>query len=167
MAQCRSGGATPALPLLKILPTSRSPSFLPLAPPFPQNTGKEMLTEPSLSPPQPRPPPVSFFPYSSSLLSHFSLLTTTDFFFYNSDFLHFSQLSPLLSCLTLLNQQHVGLMETRPRPILLKPAGFSLVDLISLNSIYIQKRERTCRERKDTAAMFSQVAEFVKYHNTY
>lgn len=114
LSRSRSGGATPALPL----PTK---SFLSLsfAPPFPEKTGEEMLAEPSLSPPQAVPPPLSFFLFLSfprhlilSLISPFSLLAST--IFIPPSFCIFSPNSPPnSSCLTLLNQQHVGLMETR------------------------------------------------------
>lgn len=123
VAQCRSGGATPALPLPEILPTSLLPPLLLF----------HWILERKCwqSPPSPLlnlclPHFLSFFPHSLSVLP-----TTT--FFYFSCFLHFSPCSPLspLSCLTLLNQQHVGLMETRPCPILLWPTGFSLVHIIS------------------------------------
>lgn len=122
VSQSRSGGATPALPLPELLP----PSFPRSALSRKKWRGNAGRASPSVLL-SPRHLILSRFP---SLLSpHYEFLYLLLFAFFPTP------LSPPSPCLTLLNQQHVGLMETRPLPIPLQPAGFSIVRLISFDCI--------------------------------
>lgn len=80
-----------------------------LAPPFPEKSGKEIQA--TLPLPSSICASPGFFLSLVILFSHFSL--TPHYFLYLLFAFSPTPLSPPSSCLTLLNQQHVALMETR------------------------------------------------------
>ncbi len=111
VSRCRSGGATPALPLPK--------SFLPLSPSLLLSQRKPERK--CWQSPPPPPLPNLCLPWFPSFSPHFILLHSPFLLTPHYHFIYclFFGLPPLLtlSCLTLLNQWHVSLMETRPWPI--------------------------------------------------